>query len=317
MVAEVQPRSSCDKCALDGPFSELVMRTIFVSLVAGFLCIYSAVVLSESEYAIEPMKDNVYRFTAGNYRSVFMVTDEGVFVTDPINRQAARWLLSELESRFNQPVKYMAYSHNHVDHVLGGEVFAEAGAVVVAQELAAEDIAWTQVPTAPAEITFEDFLDVELGSSTVALRYHGTNNGRGSVSMRFLPANVLYVVDWIVLGRMPYKNLIGYDIHGMIRSTEAVLAGPDFDLFVGGHGQSGKREDVERYLAYLKALYAAVRDGMLQGKTLDTLKAEIQLEEFKDLPMYREWLPLNVEGVYKTLVETSYFNFRPDIDADF
>lgn len=293
------------------------MRAAIISLFAGLVFFHPVAVLAEPKFAIEPMKGNVYRFTAGSYRSVFMVTEAGIFVTDPINPEAARWLESELSSRFDQPIKYMAYSHNHVDHVLGGEVFSEAGAVVVAQALAAEDIAWTQVPTAPADITFDDFLEIELGSSTVELRYHGTNNGRGSVSMRFLPANVLYVVDWIVLGRMPYKNLIGYDIHGMIRSTEAVLAGPEFDLLIGGHGKSGKREDVERYLAYLKALYAAVRDGMLQGKTLDTLKSEIQLEEFKDLPMYREWLPMNVEGVYKTLVETSYFNFRPDIDAEF
>lgn len=293
------------------------MRTAIISLFAGLIFLHPVAALAEPKFAIEPVKGNVYHFTAGNYRSVFMVTEAGIFVTDPINPEAARWLESELSSRFDQPIKYMAYSHNHVDHVLGGEVFAEAGAVVVAQALAAEDIAWTQVPTASSDITFDDFLEIELGSSTVELRYHGTNNGRGSVSMRFLPANVLYVVDWIVLGRMPYKNLIGYDIHGMIRSTEAVLAGPEFDLLIGGHGKSGKREDVERYLAYLKALYAAVRDGMLQGKTLDTLKSEIQLEEFKDLPMYREWLPMNVEGVYKTLVETSYFNFRPDIDAEF
>lgn len=42
------------------------------------------------KYRIEQMKDNVYRFTAGHYRSVFMVTDEGLFLTDPIAEKPDR-----------------------------------------------------------------------------------------------------------------------------------------------------------------------------------------------------------------------------------
>ncbi|HEY8568190.1 MBL fold metallo-hydrolase [Microbulbifer sp.] len=268
-------------------------------------------------YQIEHMKDNVYRFTAGHYHSVFMVTKEGLFLTDPISEEAATYLREQLSTRFKVPIRYIAYSHNHVDHILGGNILAKNGATVVAHEYAAEDIKWTRAPTAIPDITFHDKLAIELGDSRVELRYHGPNNGRGSVSMRFMPANVLYVVDWIVIGRMPYRDLPGYDIHGMIRSTREVLASEPFDLFVGGHANTGTREDVQRYLSYLEALYDAVRDGMLAGKTLETLQSEIQLPEYADLPMYKEWLPLNVAGVYKTLVEMSYFNFRPDIDAEF
>lgn len=43
-------------------------------------------------YAIEQVKDNVCRFTASKYHAAFMVTDTGIFVTDPINGEAARWL---------------------------------------------------------------------------------------------------------------------------------------------------------------------------------------------------------------------------------
>ncbi len=132
--------------------------------------------------------------------------------------------------------------------------------------------------------------------------------------MRFLPANVLFVVDWIVLGRMPYKDLPGYDIHGMIESTRAGLEGPRFDLFISGHGETGTRADVKRYLAYLEDLYAAVRNGMLAGKTKKQLQNDIRLPAYSDLRMYEEWLPMNVAGVYDTLVDMSYFNQRSDLD---
>ncbi|MFV8784010.1 MBL fold metallo-hydrolase [Microbulbifer sp. SA54] len=291
------------------------VKALFILLLVATHSL-SAFAEEKTAYKFEHMKGNVYRFTAGHYRSVFMVTKAGIFVTDPISNEAATYLRAQLAQRFDVPIRYIAYSHNHVDHTLGGQILAQDGADVLAHEYAAEDLKWARVPTAMPNITFRDKLDIALGDSRVELRYHGPNNGRGSVSMRFMPANVLYVVDWIVIGRMPYRDLPGYDIHGMIRSTREVLASEPFDLFIGGHAQAGTYKDVERYLAYLEALYAAVRDGMLAGKNLETLQSEIRLPEYKDLPMYAEWLPLNVAGVYKTLVEMSYFNLRPDIDAE-
>ena len=266
--------------------------------------------LAATEYSIEKVKGNVYRFSAGHYHSVFMVTERGIFVTDPINADAAAYLIKELNERFEQPVKYLAYSHNHVDHALGGDVIAKDKVEVIAHEYADEDLRWSQTPTALPTITFNDELTVKLGEHSVEMKYYGPNNGRGSVSMRFMPENVLFVADWIVLDRMPYQTLPGYDIHGMIRSTKAVLEEKPFDVFVGAHAEMGTGKDVERYLSYLEALYAEVRDGMLAGKSLETLQQDIKLDEFSDLKMYNEWLPQNIEGVYKTLNEQSYFDRR-------
>lgn len=281
------------------------------------LCLLLASLSAQADapqYQIRQIKDNVYRFTAGTHHAPFMVTEAGIFVTDPINPAAATWLKAELEKRFDVPVRYMAYSHNHIDHTAGGEVMDGDGVTVIAHELAAEDLRMTRAPTAMPEVTFKEQLSVRLGDSEVELRYYGNNNGRGNVSMRFQPANVVFVADWVVIGRMPYQTLPGYDINGMIRSTRALLSEPAFDVFVGGHASIGTRADVERYLAYLEALYAAVRDGMLLGKNLETLQAEIKLPAYSDLLMYEEWLPLNIEGVYKSLVEDAYFKLRPDID---
>ena len=280
--------------------------------IAALLCLLPLSAAAQ-DYRIKHMTDNVYRVTAGKYHSVFMATDEGLFLTDPISTEAATWLREALERRFDAPIRYLAYSHNHVDHTMGGDVLAGDGVTVVAHEDAAADLRRTRVPTALPDVTFREETTITLGDSRVELRYYGPNNGRGSVSMRFLPADVLFVVDWIVLGRMPYKDLPGYDIHGMIASTRAVLEGPRFELFVGGHGAAGTRADVERYLAYLEALYGAVRDGMLAGKTKAELQEEIRLPTYSDLRMYDEWLSMNVAGVYDTLMDMSYFDARSDL----
>lgn len=276
-------------------------------------CSFIAQAAEDEQYEIIKVKDNVYRFTAGHYHSVFMVTEEGLILTDPLSDDAARYLKQELQQRFDVPVRYLIYSHSHVDHVLGGFELVNDDVTVVAQDYAAEDIRLTKAPTALPNLTFKNDLTVSLGNSHVELHYHGPNNGHGSVSMRFMPANVMFVVDWIVLGRVPYRTLPGYDINGMMRSTREILAAEPFDVFVGGHSKIGERKDVERYLSYLETLYAAVRDGMLQGKKLEELQDEIQLTEFSDLLMYDEWFPENIAAVFNYLNTMAYFESRPDI----
>lgn len=290
--------------------------SVMVTSVFFFLTFSPKAAADTVEYRIDNLKDNVWRFTAGPYRSAFMVTDEGIFLTDPVSTEAAQWLKTELGKRFEQPVRYMAYSHSHPDHVQGGQVLDSDSVTVIAHELADEDIRMTRIPTALPELTFPDDLIIRLGDSQVELQYHGTNNGRGNVSMRFMPANVMYVVDWIVIGRMPYKNLMGYDINGMIHSTRDIVNAEPFDLFIGGHADTGTQEDVEAYLRYLETLYAAVRDGMLEGKNLETLQQEIRLTDYSHLRMYDEWLPYNIEGIYNTLLTMSYFNFREDTSGE-
>ena len=79
---------------------------------------------------ITKLAGDVYRFRNNNHYSVLAVTPAGVIATDPINADAARWLKAEIAARFKQPVRYVVYSHDHADHISGGEVFADTAVVV-------------------------------------------------------------------------------------------------------------------------------------------------------------------------------------------
>ncbi|GJM04785.1 MAG: hydrolase glyoxylase [marine bacterium B5-7] len=266
---------------------------------------------SANNYRIENVTGVIYRFVDDRHRSVILVTNEGILLTDPLNESAATWLKKELKSRFKVPVKYVVYSHNHSDHIYGAKVFSDPGTTFVAHQLAKQDIQITKADTILPDITFNDKMVISIGGHNVELRYHGPNDGRGSISMLFLSEKLLFVVDWIVVGRMPWQKLWSYDIQGMINSTKQVLE-LDFDVFVGGHADIGNKSDVQRYLAYLEALYAAVIDGSQAGKSLEEMKQSIKLVEYKDFAQYDEWLPLNIEGVYERLMEESGMGWRPD-----
>lgn len=266
----------------------------------------------DSAYTITPVKDNLYQFSSDTHNSVFVVTAAGIALTDPLSYPAAIWLKKQLQQRFDKPVRYVIYSHSHPDHVYGGQVFDGPGVTFISHKWARDDLLATQANTKIPNLVFNDEMTLHLGDTTINLRYHGPNNGKGSISMNFKPQRVLHVVDWIVLGRMPYKNLPGYDIHGMINSTNDVLM-MDFDQFVGGHAEMGNKEDIRDYLNYLEQLFAAVLNGMREGKSLEKMQQDIRLDDFNTVPMYEAWLPLNIEGIYNDLVDQSYMLIRPDL----
>ncbi|MTI63940.1 MBL fold metallo-hydrolase [Methylophaga sp.] len=285
------------------------MPWLRVAIILTCLFLSSA---NAAEFSITPVKDNIFKFSNGTHHAVFVVTDEGIALTDPLSTEGAKWLKQALNERFDKPVRYVIYSHNHPDHVYGGEIFAEPGVTFVAHAWARDDLLATKADTQIPDLVFNDEMQLFLGDTQIVLRYHGPNNGKGSISINFPSQRVVHVVDWIVLGRMPYKNLPGYDIRGMINSTRDVLA-MDFDLLVGGHGDIGDKNDVRFYLRYLEQLYAAVLDGMREGKNLKTLQQDIRLDAFRSLKMYEAWLPLNVEGVYNDLIDQSYLHLRPEV----
>lgn len=264
-------------------------------------------------YQIEKITDKLYRFVDDRHRSVFLVTREGILVVDSLNPRAATHLKSALQKQFALPVRYLVYSHNHSDHIYGAAELVSPSTQIIAHSLAAQDIALTGANTLYPHLRFNDSLSISLGDEDIVLRYHGPNDGRGSISVQFVQQNSLFVVDWVLLGRMPWQKLWSYDIAGVINATREVMS-LEFEHFIGGHADVGTKSDVGDYLRYMESLYGAVIKGIHQGKSLEQLKRDIRLDEFKHLRHYEQWLPLNVEGVYERLMEESGMGWRPDID---
>ena len=67
----------------------------------------------------------LYRAQNDNHYTVFLVTPDGIIMSDPINRDFSRWLKQELATRFKVPVRYVLYTHHDWDHSSGGAVWAD------------------------------------------------------------------------------------------------------------------------------------------------------------------------------------------------
>jgi len=75
--------------------------------------------------SIANITGDLYRAQNDAHHTVFLVTEEGIIMSDPINQDFATYLKAEFEERYAQPVRYVLYSHTDWDHASGGEVFAD------------------------------------------------------------------------------------------------------------------------------------------------------------------------------------------------
>lgn len=266
---------------------------------ATFLFCGISLAQADAKRSITKIAGDLYRFQNNFHYSVFLVTSDGIIVTDPINADAARWLKAELAKRFNKPIRYMIYSHDHVDHIAGGEVFADA-AIVVAHENAKADIIAEQRPTAVPDVTFSDQMTIELGGKRVELSYVGRSHSDNMVVMRFPAERVLFAVDFIPVKTVAWKNMTDAYIPDWMDAIVRVET-MDFDILAPGHGGLGTKADATAFRGYMETLYAAVLKGAREGKSLETMQQSIRLEKYKDWHNYDADLPLNIEGMYNQI----------------
>jgi glyoxylase-like metal-dependent hydrolase (beta-lactamase superfamily II) len=246
---------------------------------------------------ITQLAGEVYRFRNNNHYSIFAVTPEGIIATDPINAEAAQWLKAELQRRFGQPVKYVVYSHDHADHISGGEIFADT-ALVVAHENAKSSILGERRPTAVPQVTFSERMTIELGGTVLELVYVGRNHSDNSVVMRFPKERLLFAVDFIPVEAMAFRDFPDAYIEEWIESLRRVEL-MDFDVLVPGHGPVGRKEHVRMFREYMEDLRGAVLQYAREGKSLEEVKSLIKLPKYEKWAGYQQMFPLNVEGMYR------------------
>ena len=278
------------------------------AVIAGSIFITTAIAQGElpelSRRSIDHVAGDVYTFTNDLHVSVFMVTEEGVIATDPITPEGAAWLNDEISRRFDQPVKYVIYSHDHYDHVAGGAAFA--GATIIAHENTREPISASEHPIVMPNITFADELVVELGGKRVELFHLGPGHSNSMIFMRFPEERILFVVDTLEMNLVPFRDFPGDDIDGILSSL-AALEEVDFEILVAGHSVAndhspvGTRDNLVEYHEYIKTLKQRVEAELAAGKSVDEIKDTVTMSEYEHLGMYEGWQPMNVEGMARYL----------------
>jgi glyoxylase-like metal-dependent hydrolase (beta-lactamase superfamily II) len=298
-----------------------------------FLIGFQNSIADQSRREIKQVSGDLYSVHDGNNTyAAFLVTSEGIILTDPIDPETAAWLNMELEQRFGLPVKYLVYSHSHYDHSAGAKAFDQA--IIVGHEnVIPEFDIWNDLslpfaafdapggdldrleafrannPIVYPDITFNDRLTIDLGGKKVNLIYLGKGHSDNLLAVHYPEERAVLTIDLLWIDRVAYGNMVFRywfpDLLDGLRMVEQM----DFDILVTGHGTPGTgsgvigtREDVTEFREYYDALYAAVVVAIENGLSREQAVASIELPEFSHLGMYDHWFEGNVDGVYRNLM---------------
>ena len=250
-------------------------------------------------HTVTEVAGGVYSFAHSGARSMFIITDEGVIVTDPMHRYAAEALREEIANRTDQPVKYVIYSHNHWDHVLGGQIFKDEGAEFISHKNCLAHFYRDPHPDLVLpDIVFDRHYQIELGNRKLQLQYFGRNHDDCAITMLLPDERLLFVVDLAMPGAVSLAGgwMRSYYPKDWIRSLKEIEDTLAFDRYMPGHGPAvAPKAAMTEVRGYLEALMEAVRAQLAAGTPGMEVIEKISLPEYQHLQGYDEYLKNNAD----------------------
>ncbi|MGA2214214.1 MAG: MBL fold metallo-hydrolase [Bryobacteraceae bacterium] len=221
----------------------------------------------------------------------FVIGDDGVAVIDTFqDPRPAKALLGEIRKLTPLPIRFVINTHYHLDHVNGNDVFAAAGATIVAHRnvhawIRSENVKMLDPPVTPEKkarvqsltlpmVVYDTHIELYLGSRRIDVRYYPGHTGGDSVvsiTGGLLPGDAHVVFCGDMLWKEHIPNLIDATTKAWVESLDAMQKDYGPSTWVPGHGGVANAQDVLTFRKYLADLRAGVRREQAAGKSGDAL----------------------------------------------
>lgn len=195
----------------------------------------------------EQVSDRVYTFRFGFNRGLVVDTEEGLAVFDTFNREFSLALKEQLAQRFpGKPVRWVFYSHHHLDHV-GGAVTLEPEAIVGHVDVNPSLEDWPHAKNiARVTAPVEGDATMMLGSLRLELLFMPRSHSTTLYGF-FLPQqSVVFAPDMMFVRAMPPFGFPDWYYPGYIRALDRLIA-LDAQHYVPSHFDNGSRDDLIAY----------------------------------------------------------------------
>lgn len=273
---------------------------------AVVLCVLAGAssLAGQTDYETTEIADGIHQFRWAGHNGMFLVTDDGVVVFDPIESEPARRFAREIRRIApGLPVASIVYSHSDADHATGARALldemGQAEAPIIAHENAVDPIRNRADPEQPLPtVTFSERMAFRVGGRQVELHYFGPSHTDNMLVAYIPDAAVAFTVDYVANDRMGYQELPGWHFPDFFDAVSSLLTLP-FEMIVFGHGPPGDRASIHRQIAYWDDLTVAVRDAVARGWSEEQAAGEIRLPQYASWDRYDDWFPMNVRAVYR------------------
>jgi glyoxylase-like metal-dependent hydrolase (beta-lactamase superfamily II) len=254
--------------------------------------------------SIEQITEHVYRFGSDNQFGAYIVTDEGIIVVDGhyCGSDTIAWLKSELEKRYDVPVKYTILSHDHASHVCGSEQFSDTS-IAIGSRYIRPHLVFEERESAIPEILFDNELDLYLGGVYLKLMYLGPTHSDNLIQIHIPDEGVLIAID-ASRGKKLFPDFRDMDVNNQLRVLKILANMPDVDVVLPGHGPIVTQDVYMDSHRYISAMKKSVLELMAEGRPLQEIKVRVAAQfrdEFSDYTMMDTYLTSNIVSMYDYL----------------
>ncbi len=262
---------------------------------------------SPSPIELKQIRSNVYEIVGGSGANAGLIIGEkGYFLIDAkMTPQSAKEMLAAIAKVTPLPLQAVILTHSDGDHVNGLPGLEET-VTIIAHENTYQEMrqAITEGPILNylPWITYKQELLIRSGQTTVQVLYFGPGHTSGDSVIYLSKEKVAFLGDLIFIGREPLiHRQKGGNSFGVVKILKEVLK-LDATSFIHGHGEVIDRTGIEKAIADLETKQAQVKALVDQGKSLEEIKAALNVKEAPEVSG-RPRRPSLVEIIYLELTE--------------
>ncbi|MBN1985030.1 MAG: MBL fold metallo-hydrolase [Prolixibacteraceae bacterium] len=283
------------------------MKKMYFLAIGFFFAFYVAAQNQETPpVTLEKISDNLYQIMGGRGANggMYIGDNEVVIIDSKMDKTSVDGIFSAVKKVTGKPVTLLVNTHSDGDHVNGNPFFPPQ-VTIVAHENCRKEILLPQRDGAPSmwltpemqaflpEITFNDKMQLHLGSKTIELYYFGVGHTTGDIVVYFPEEKTAFIGDQAFFGRPQLiHSYKGGNSFEHVKTLTNMLKTIDAENFCSGHADIKTRTDIENHLAEIAAFQQKVKNQASEGKTLEQIQAAFSENEAR-----------LVESVYNELKE--------------
>jgi cyclase len=300
-------------------------RSFLLAVVFAFSLVFGgyADAITPDKPEFRKLADDVYVYIGkvNDANALVVVTSQGVVLIDTGNSQPeTRNILKNIQAVTKQPIRYIVITQNHGDHIGGTPLFSPPAAVIMHERVAKDWKEWKphlikawrkrfpertealkEFHPIDAVMSFTDRMTLNLGGKVIELIYVDDTYNPGDIAVWLPQSGVMHGGFAAYKERHPdirpdYSHGTTW---GMLKQLEAIIAlKPKF--VVPAHGPVGDTKDLQAMVDYLTIARQRVRAMMDKGMTLEAIRKEFHMNEYKDWDRTAH-LPVMAAAIYREL----------------